>query len=168
MIEVTALIDGPGSSPQRASHWRRASAIGSNGRSGMFAGESVTRGGPTRRTGWMRTDAELLADDFGAFYERHLDTVTAYIDRRNPPPEQTLYLVAETFARALQHRGRFDVTRGPVIAWLLGIARNLLLDAARRVLRDEEYESIAEDVGCSESVIRQRMSRGLAALGRAL
>src|SRR3954452_18672167 len=30
MIDVTALIDGTGSAPQWASHWRRASAIGSN------------------------------------------------------------------------------------------------------------------------------------------
>src|SRR5436305_13137617 len=30
MIEVTALIEGTGSGPQWAAHWRRASAIGSN------------------------------------------------------------------------------------------------------------------------------------------
>src|SRR5262249_50572994 len=77
-------------------------------------------------------DAELLADDFGAFYERHLDTVTAYLARRTRLPEQTFDLVAETFARALEHRRRYDPSRGPAIAWLLGIARNLLLDAARR------------------------------------
>jgi hypothetical protein len=29
-------------------------------------------------------------------------------------------------------RGRYEPARGPAIAWLLGIARNLLLDAARR------------------------------------
>src|SRR3954470_18226012 len=132
MIEVTALIEGPGVAPQRSSHWRRASAIGSNGRSGIFAGQSVTRGGLTRRTGWMRTDAELLADDFGAFYERHVDTVTAYLSRRTRRPDQTFDLVAETFARALEHRSRYDARRGPAIAWLLGIARNLVVDAARR------------------------------------
>jgi len=38
--------------------------------------------------------------------------------------------VAETFARALEHRGAYDPRRGPAIAWLLGIARNLLLDLA--------------------------------------
>ena len=129
----------------------------------------------------MRTDS---VDDFGAFYERHVDTVTAYVARRTRRPDQTFDLVAEAFARALEHRGAYDASRGPEIAWLLGIARNLLMDAARRgrvadaarvklgmapiALDDEEYESIAEDVGCSESVIRQRVSRGLAALRRAL
>jgi RNA polymerase sigma factor (sigma-70 family) len=168
----------------------------------------------------MRTDAELLETDFGAFYERHLDTLTAYVSRRARRPDLTFDLVAETFARALEHRRRYDATRGPAIAWLLGIARNLLLDAARRgrvadaariklgmapialdddalerieargridvpaslarlpesqriaivrrVLQDEEYEAIAEDVGCSEQVVRQRVSRGLAALRRAI
>jgi len=32
MIDVTAAIDGTGSSPQRERHWRAASSIGSNGR----------------------------------------------------------------------------------------------------------------------------------------
>jgi RNA polymerase sigma-70 factor (ECF subfamily) len=181
----------------------------------------VTRSGLIRSPGLMvRTDAELLADDFGAFYERHLDTVTAYLARRTHHPEQTFDLVAEVFARALEHRRGYDPARGPAIAWLLGIARNLLLDAARRgrvanaarvklgmapialddealerieargridveaslallqesqrtaivrhVLEEEPYEAIAADVGCSESVIRQRVSRGLAALRRSL
>jgi hypothetical protein len=70
----------------------------------------------------MRTDAELLADDFGAFYERHVDTVTAYLARRTRRPEQAFDLVAETFARALEHRRRYDAARGPAIAWLLGVS----------------------------------------------
>src|SRR3954469_11014074 len=41
MIDVTALIDGTGSAPQWASHWRRASAIGSN--------DSGMRGAKPRR-----------------------------------------------------------------------------------------------------------------------
>jgi len=34
----------------------------------------------------------------------------------------------------------------------------------RRVLREEPYVAIAERVGCSEQVVRKRVSRGLAAL----
>jgi RNA polymerase sigma factor (sigma-70 family) len=168
----------------------------------------------------MRTDAELLADDFGAFYERHVDTVTAYLSRRTRRPDLTFDLVAETFARALEHRIRYDPRRGPAIAWLVGIARNLLLDAARRgrvadaarvklgmapialddealerieargridvaaslarlpesqreavvrrVLDEQDYDAIAAEIGCSESVVRQRVSRGLAALRRSV
>ncbi|MCW3013028.1 MAG: polymerase sigma factor [Solirubrobacterales bacterium] len=168
------------------------------------------------------TDAELLAGDehaFGSFYERHVGVVTAYVARSARRPEVTFDIVAETFARALEHRGRFDPQRGPGgIAWLLGIARNLLIDAARRgrvadaarvrlrlepiqlddeqlqrvhdrgrvdlraalqnlpplqqeavvarIVADEPYPVIAARVGCSEQVIRQRVSRGLAQLRR--
>jgi RNA polymerase sigma-70 factor, ECF subfamily len=83
-----------------------------------------------------RPDAELLADPdpeaFGAFYDRHLPAVTAYVGRRARRADLTFDVVAETFARALEHRTRYDAARGPAVAWLLGIARNLLVDAARR------------------------------------
>ena len=47
-------------------------------------------------------------------------------------PEVVFDLVAETFARALQRRAQFDPDRGVAVGWLLGIARNLMADAARR------------------------------------
>jgi RNA polymerase sigma-70 factor (ECF subfamily) len=81
-------------------------------------------------------DAQLLADEhpaaFGRFYERHVGVVTAYVARRVARPDLTFDVVAETFARALERRGQYDPTRGPAAAWLLGIARNLIYDAARR------------------------------------
>jgi RNA polymerase sigma-70 factor (ECF subfamily) len=82
------------------------------------------------------TDSELLgstdAKDFGRFYERHVDEVTAFVGRRVREHDAVFDVVAETFARALARRGQFDPGRGPAIAWLLGIARNLIIDAARR------------------------------------
>lgn len=81
------------------------------------------------------TDAELLcggASDFETFYRRHLPIVDAYVARRARSRELRLDIVAETFARALASRDRFDPQRGAAIAWLLGIARNQLIDAARR------------------------------------
>jgi RNA polymerase sigma-70 factor (ECF subfamily) len=171
---------------------------------------------------FARPDAELLADPdpeaFGAFYDRHLPAVTAYVGRRARRADLTFDVVAETFARALEHRARYDAARGPAVAWPLGIARNLLVDAARRgrvadaarrrlalaavvldddglarveerarvdlksalatlpldqreavlrrVVAEEPYPLIADQIGCSEQVIRQRVSRGLAALRR--
>jgi RNA polymerase sigma-70 factor (ECF subfamily) len=38
----------------------------------------------------------------------------------------------------------------------------------RRVVGEQAYPEIAEEVGCSEQVVRQRVSRGLAALRRGL
>src|SRR3954470_11480302 len=84
----------------------------------------------------MPTDAELLRsrdpEQFGAFYERHVTAVTAYVARRSPRDEVTFDLVAETFARALEHRERYDPRRGPAVAWLFGVARQLMAAAARR------------------------------------
>ena len=83
-----------------------------------------------------RSDEELLrsreADDFGRFYGRHVGAVTAFVGRRVSDPEVVFDLVAETFARALQRRRQFDPERGVAVGWLLGIARNLMADAARR------------------------------------
>jgi RNA polymerase sigma-70 factor, ECF subfamily len=85
--------------------------------------------------------------------------VSAYVGGRVRQPEVIFDLVAETFARALENRDRYDADRGPAIAWLLGIARNLILDSFRRgqveaagrirlgmtpvELEDEQLESIA-------------------------
>ena len=171
-----------------------------------------------------RSDAELLASGdaelFGVFYERHLDAVVAFVGLRVPRPDLVFDLVAETFARALEHRDQYDVARGPAVAWLFGIARHLLIDAARRgrvaadsrvrlgmarvtlddeqlaridersrvdlagalaempsdqrdavvrrVVLEQDYPVIADDLRCSEQVARKRVSRGLAFLRRGL
>jgi RNA polymerase sigma factor (sigma-70 family) len=169
------------------------------------------------------TDEELLAHGgapgFGLLYERRYPLIRGYLRRRvGPRPDLVLDLVAETFARALERREQFDPQRGSVVAWLLGIAHHLLLDAVRdgrvadrsrralgmqcmlvrddqlelverdsgsdlqralgklpaeqreaierRVLAEEPYAAIATQVGCSEQVVRKRVSRGLAALRR--
>ena len=82
------------------------------------------------------SDADLLASglasDFGRFYDRHLDAVLAYVGRRTRQPEHMFDVTAETFARALEHRSQYQPGKGPAIGWLIGIARNLLIDAARR------------------------------------
>lgn len=83
-----------------------------------------------------RVDAELLgsgaASEFGSFYDRHVNAVTAFVGTWAVRPEVVFDLVAETFARALEHRDQYDPGKGPAVAWLLGIARNLMIDSARR------------------------------------
>jgi RNA polymerase sigma factor (sigma-70 family) len=165
------------------------------------------------------SDADLLGGDagaFAAFYRRHEDAVLGFFLRRTGSAELTADLTAETFARALAGRRRFDPRRGEASAWLFGIARNLWRtslergrvqddvrwrlsmqpiwlddealaridaldhepalraleglpeDQARairgRVLDEDEYGTLAERLQCSESVIRQRVSRGLRTL----
>jgi RNA polymerase sigma factor (sigma-70 family) len=171
------------------------------------------------------TDEQLISaiasgdqQAFAVFYRRHVDALIAFFRRRVPTPEHAFDLTAETLAivalRPLDYRGE-----GPAVAWLYGIARNLLrnslrqgriedearqrlgaeptpltdadlvavedraaagseaLDAAladlpesmrrallARVVDEREYPDIAGELGCSEHVVRQRVSRGLARL----
>lgn len=156
------------------------------------------------------------ADDFAAFYRRHEDAVLAFFVRRTGGGELAADLTAETFARALAGRHRFDPSMGDAGAWLFGIARNLLAlslqkgrvdDSMRRrlgmepltlddeaiarindldgnaavaaleelpvaqraavvgrVVHEQSYPELARHLKCSESVVRQRVSRGLRTL----
>lgn len=84
-----------------------------------------------------RTDAELLRDArrdphaFGELYARHVAAVHDWHARRIPWAAADL--TAETFAQAWLARRRFrDRRDGSALPWLLGIARNVLRDSARR------------------------------------
>jgi RNA polymerase sigma factor (sigma-70 family) len=95
---------------------------------------------------------------FAAFYRRHAVALTAFFLRRTGDRERAADLTAETFARALQGRRRFDSDRGSAAGWLYGIARHLLArsletgrveDRARRrlgipplALDDEAFERV--------------------------
>ncbi|HLH66413.1 MAG TPA: RNA polymerase sigma factor [Solirubrobacteraceae bacterium] len=178
-------------------------------------------------------DAQLLeatargdADAFSLLYRRHLGRVVSFALRATGDPELAADLAGEVFAAALEQAGRYRPEHPSASPWLLGIARNKLLesrrrgrieDAARRrlaiaplaltdadierlhelaalegnralaavqalpaaerdavvarVIDERGYREIAAELRCSESVVRQRVSRGLARararLGRA-
>ena len=88
---------------------------------------------------------------FEAFYCRHERLIAAYHLRRVPDPETAADLTAETFAQALESRVRFE-PRGPGSAgrWLYGIAANV------------------RSMSVPEATIRKRVSRGIAALRKAV
>ena len=71
--------------------------------------------------------------------------LTLYAASRCARPEDVADLVAATFVAALQSAHRFDPARGQVFAWLVGIARNLASDSARKV--QHESEALARVVG---------------------
>jgi RNA polymerase sigma factor (sigma-70 family) len=82
----------------------------------------------------------LLSDDpesFGAFYDRHVDLLLGWFERRVRNPDAAADLTAETFAAALTARARFR--RGPVPAagWLFGIAHHKLADFHRHGSADD-------------------------------
>ncbi|MBH1934922.1 RNA polymerase sigma factor [Streptomyces sp. AV19] len=78
----------------------------------------------------MSTDEELLArsrTDASAFeplVERHSTALHGYFARRVPGSADDL--LAEAWLRAYAGRGTYDAARGPVRAWLFGVARNVL------------------------------------------
>jgi RNA polymerase sigma-70 factor (ECF subfamily) len=171
----------------------------------------------------LTSDVELLTGDaaaFGRFYRRHESAVLGFFKRRVADPEVVADLTAETFARLLEGRQRFDPALGEPTAWLFGIARHVLfrslavgrvddetrrrlameplalddadLDAINaltdapalsalahlpieqqqavtgRVIDDKPYAELAAELTCSQSVVRQRVSRGLRTLRLAL
>jgi RNA polymerase sigma-70 factor (ECF subfamily) len=75
-------------------------------------------------------------DRFEALYRASFDDVTRFVARRVDAPSDVADLVAATFTVAFDAWDEYDPSRAPEIAWLFGIARNLL---ARRV-RDKAYE----------------------------
>lgn len=88
--------------------------------------------GPDRR------DAESLlgaagadARAFAAFYRLFERRVLGFFMRATGRPELAADLAAETFARALEHAGSYESSKGLAEQWLFGIARNVLRSSYR-------------------------------------
>jgi RNA polymerase sigma-70 factor (ECF subfamily) len=64
-------------------------------------------------------------------YEAHGRLVFTFC-QRSVGPDRAHDVTQEVFITAWRQRERFDPQRGPLPAWLIGIARNKVLEAARR------------------------------------
>lgn len=74
--------------------------------------------------------------------------VYAYAAYRIGPGPEAEDVTSETFERALRYRASFDPRRGDAGAWLIGIARRCVVDAALRpspTAADELPERITDD-----------------------
>jgi RNA polymerase sigma factor (sigma-70 family) len=84
----------------------------------------------------MPSDEDLLLsgdpEEFGLFYDRYVDMLLGYFQRRVNDAEVAADLTAETFAAALVARKRFRRAATPPVAWLFGIAQHKLADYRRR------------------------------------
>lgn len=54
-------------------------------------------------------------------------------------------VIADTYWQAWQEAARYDVEKGPVVAWLLMICRSRSLDLVRRVKGHQKYELEPEE-----------------------
>src|SRR3954471_2197397 len=85
-----------------------------------------------------RSDDDLLAatrsepEAFAVFYRRHVHGVLAYFGRRTRDADLAADLTAETFAAALDGAHRHRPDKGPGSAWLDGIAKRTLINAATK------------------------------------
>ena len=103
-----------------------------------------------------RPDAELLramssdVDAFEELYRRYEVVVATFLVRQSRDPELAADLTTETFAAALLGSASFR-DEGAVAGWLLGIARNALLESWRRGGAERRARDRLEiEVSCSD------------------
>jgi len=90
---------------------------------------------------------------FAELYENNFERVYAYVARRVQNREEAQDVTADVFHQALAGLPRFEWRGLPFVAWLLGIAANVLSDRWQRSARqreivtdDLEQVSVEEDL----------------------
>ncbi|NEB75924.1 RNA polymerase sigma factor [Streptomyces sp. SID14478] len=114
---------------------------------------------------------------FAAFYEQQFDTVLGFVTRRVSHAHLAADLTADIFVAALEGADTYDARRGTPVAWIHGIARNVLHAhfngtareqhavariSGRRLLDDEDVTAIEARIDAD------RASRELASAHAAL
>ena len=109
------------------------------------------------------TDAE-----FQAVFDAHKDAVYRFVWRMARSPAAAEDITQDVFVALLRHPGRFDPARGTLRAFLLGIARNLVLKHWRAEHRFEPLDDdaeIAEPFDLGRGDIGEMVGRAVGALG---
>ena len=91
--------------------------------------------GTGRGTGGRPVPLSQIARDpaaFEAFYREHVTLVTRFVARRVADPHAVADLTAEVFLAAIASARTYRPSRGSQMAWLYGIARNLIAGERRR------------------------------------
>jgi RNA polymerase sigma factor (sigma-70 family) len=91
-------------------------------------------GGPA---GKRRIDQDRAA--FEEFYRAHFDEVLRFVTRRVADAHTAADLTAEVFLAALESASSYRGD-GSVSAWLIGIARHVVVAEYRRAARDQEAQ----------------------------
>jgi RNA polymerase sigma factor (sigma-70 family) len=98
--------------------------------------------------------------------EALIRSVYAYVAYRIGPGPDAQDVTSETLERAIRGRNTYDPTKGPPIAWLIGIARRCLSEAmtARPTLHADPIETPASGDLEEDSIRRLTLSAALASL----
>lgn len=87
----------------------------------------------------MRDDLAEVASDpdaFERFYRQHVEAVQRFVARRVDDPGLAADLTADVFVAMIESAGSYRRTRGEPVAWLYGIARNVVADERRRSAKE--------------------------------
>jgi RNA polymerase sigma-70 factor (ECF subfamily) len=93
------------------------------------------------RRGAARTSADLGAidtdpDAFEDFYREHVEAVQRFVARRVPDPHLAADLTGDVFLAVIDSAHTYRSESGRPIAWLLGVARNVIAGERRRNARE--------------------------------
>jgi RNA polymerase sigma-70 factor (ECF subfamily) len=100
--------------------------------------------GPDRAS---RGNAEPLGqiardpDAFAVFYAEHVAVVTRFVARRVADPHTVADLTAEVFLAVIGSAASYRPGRGTQVAWLYGIARNVIAGERRRAAQERRAAS---------------------------
>ncbi len=75
-------------------------------------------------------------DAFERFYREHVEAVQRFVARRVGDPELAADLTGDIFVAVIDSAARYSPSRGAPVAWLYGIARNVVADELRRRARE--------------------------------
>jgi len=108
-----------------------------------------------------RLQIEAAQEDparFAELYENNFERVYAYVARRVGNREEAQDVTADVFHQALVGLRRFEWRGLPFVAWLLGIAANVLSDRWQRVAkRQEVVTDDLEQVGIEDDIEQRAM-----------
>ena len=81
---------------------------------------------------------EITSDPeaFERFYRQHVEAVQRFVARRVDDPYLAADLTADVFLAVIESAGSYRRSRGEPVAWLYGIARNVVADAHRRKAKE--------------------------------
>ena len=105
--------------------------------------------------------AQRERSHFGDLYEQDFDRLYAYVARRVGSREEAQDLTAEVFHQALASIESFKWQGAPFIAWLYGIAANVLCSHWQRLGKNPEQLAEDWDQGATNEIERSAMLRQL-------
>jgi len=111
------------------------------------------------------TDGDLIRrmnagseDAFGALYERWNPSIYRFAMHMSGNQQIAEEVTQDTFMMLIRRPLVFDETRGPLISWLLGVARNLTRRALGASPTDESLEDTT-DVAASVDILHDLTRR---------